>query len=65
MLIKLLNSISDFFPPRRQSTTVYCQFEIGQYLQGHGVPEEKVVTFNIGGTVDIGEGCKATMVWKM
>lgn len=41
---------------------VYCQHEIGIYLKGNGVPEDKVVTFNIGGTIEIGGGCKVTMV---
>ena len=41
---------------------VFCQFEIGEYLKGKGVAADRVVQFNIGGTVDIGGGYKATMV---
>jgi len=41
---------------------VYCIHEVSIYLKGQGVAAEKIVSLNKGGVLDIGGGCKASMV---
>jgi L-ascorbate metabolism protein UlaG (beta-lactamase superfamily) len=40
--------------------TVVCQFDIVPYLQGLGLPSDKLIGFNKGGTVNVA-GIRATM----
>ncbi|MCG8346793.1 MAG: metal-dependent hydrolase [Chloroflexales bacterium] len=39
---------------------VVCQFDLSAWLTGKGVPEERIVGFNIGGAVEVA-GIQATM----
>jgi L-ascorbate metabolism protein UlaG (beta-lactamase superfamily) len=39
---------------------VVCQYDLAPYLQGKGVPGDKIVGFNKGGTVEVA-GVRATM----
>lgn len=47
---------------REHRPKTVCIFEICLWLQGQGVPEEILVGMNIGGTVDVLPGVRATMV---
>lgn len=40
--------------------TVVCQYDLVTWMQSKGIPEDQIIGFNMGGTIDVA-GVKATM----